>query len=93
MTNDRKQVPDRKTLGKAFGTTLRHFRERAEMSQDALSMEADVDRRHVGDLDRGEGNPTLEMIVHVVWPLTTLTQFFKDFEQRLGREMKDKKTH
>ena len=40
----------------ALGKAVRHFRLRAGLSQEALALEADIDRSYLGGIERGEHN-------------------------------------
>jgi len=46
----------------AFGRVLREYRGKAELSQEELALEADVDRTYISLLERGRRQPTLETI-------------------------------
>ncbi len=51
------------------GAVLRGFRERAGLSQEALGEAAAVHRTHVGFLERGERNATLDSVDRVLGAL------------------------
>lgn len=42
------------------GLAFRHFRELAEMSQEQLALEADLDRTYVSGIERSRRNPSLK---------------------------------
>jgi transcriptional regulator with XRE-family HTH domain len=50
------------TIPQAFGRVLRECRIKAAMSQEALALEAGVDRTYVSLLERGKRQPTLGML-------------------------------
>lgn len=45
---------------RALGAVLRQFRDARGLSQQALALEADVDRTYVGAVERGEQNVSFE---------------------------------
>ena len=44
------------------GANIRRFRTARDMTQEQLAGDADVAMRHLGRIERGEGNPTVEVI-------------------------------
>jgi transcriptional regulator with XRE-family HTH domain len=50
---------------KAFGATLRAYRQQAELSQEKLAAKAGLDRTYVGGAERGERNVALVNIVRL----------------------------
>jgi transcriptional regulator with XRE-family HTH domain len=56
---------DRKTVLKAFGKSLRDFREQRGMSQEGLAAAAGLHRNYVGGIERGERNLALISIVRL----------------------------
>lgn len=53
---------DRKQIAHAFGRALRAVRERCGLSQEALALEAGVDRTFVSRAERGERQPALATV-------------------------------
>ncbi len=52
-----------RTHSQAFGDVLRRLRkEQGDMSQEAAALACRIDRAYFGKIERGEKNPTLEMI-------------------------------
>lgn len=51
-----------KSIPQAFGEVLRECRESARLSQEALALDADLDRTYVSLLERGLRQPTLETL-------------------------------
>nr|AGF93121.1 protein containing Helix-turn-helix type 3 domain protein [uncultured organism] len=45
-----------------FGKRLRELRKSRDLSQEALSREAGLDRTYVGKIERGEKSPSLKTI-------------------------------
>jgi transcriptional regulator with XRE-family HTH domain len=52
-------------VGNCFGVVLRQYREAAHVSQEALAMEAEIDRRYVQLLENGTSQPTLEILLRL----------------------------
>lgn len=52
-------------IPRAFGHVLREFRVKASLSQEALALEAGVDRTFVSLLERGKRQPSLETIFRI----------------------------
>ena len=45
-----------------LGDVLRHFREEAGMTQEALAFEARVDRTYISQLERNKKSPTIDVL-------------------------------
>lgn len=50
------------TISSAFGHVLREARVKASMSQEALALDAGIDRTFVSMLERGKRQPTLDTL-------------------------------
>jgi transcriptional regulator with XRE-family HTH domain len=65
-------------IRRALGVAMRLVRSGLDLSQEAVARRADVDRSYYGALERGEFNPTIEVIVRVAAGLgLTLGELFK----------------
>ena len=53
---------DYETLRKHLATNLKKFRRDHELSQERLSIEAELDRTYVSQIERSLGNPSLLVI-------------------------------
>lgn len=53
------------SLAKAFGDTVRALRESQGIAQEALALTADMDRSYLGRLERGEKQPSLDVVFRV----------------------------
>jgi transcriptional regulator with XRE-family HTH domain len=47
---------------KIIGTNVRRLRKERGLSQEELAGEAGIAMRHLGRIERGEGNPTVEVL-------------------------------
>jgi transcriptional regulator with XRE-family HTH domain len=47
---------------KPVGVNIRRLREAQGLTQEQLAGEADIAMRHLGRIERGEGNPTVEVL-------------------------------
>lgn len=56
---------DDKELLKEFGKTIRDYRIKKSISQEALSFECELDRTYIGSIERGERNVSLINIVKI----------------------------
>jgi transcriptional regulator with XRE-family HTH domain len=74
-------------LGKSFGATLKRYRIRAGLSQEAFSVVSS--RTYISTLERGLKNPTLDKVNEIasalsVHPLTLLTTCYLAFDNTLS---------
>ena len=74
-------------LGKAFGVTLKRYRIRAGLTQEAFSTVSS--RTYISTLERGLKNPTLDKVNEIaselsVHPLTMLTTFYLTLDDTLS---------
>lgn len=64
------------------GDALRHFRLAAGLSQEALAARAGVHRTYIGQLERGERQPTIPVLTRV---LDHIGVSWRDFGDALDR--------
>jgi transcriptional regulator with XRE-family HTH domain len=57
--------PEARAVAAAFGAVLRAQRRRARLSQEALALEAGLDRTYVSLLERGQRQPTLGVLLRL----------------------------
>jgi transcriptional regulator with XRE-family HTH domain len=57
-----RRVPVRPPILAALGTELQSLREERGLSQERLAERCHVHRNYVGGIERGERNPTLEVL-------------------------------
>ncbi|MDD1141008.1 helix-turn-helix domain-containing protein [Pseudomonas sp. TNT2022 ID233] len=74
-------------LGKAFGITLKRYRIRAGLSQEAFSTVSS--RTYISTLERGLKNPTLDKVNEIasvlsVHPLSLLTTYYLTLDDSLS---------
>ncbi len=68
-----------------FGRTVRALRAKAGYSQESFADAIRVHRTTMGTLERGEGNPSLEMIVKIARGLdVSLSELFVAVEKDTG---------
>ena len=68
-----------------FGRTVRSLRAKAGYSQESFADAIRVHRTTMGTVERGEGNPSLEMIVKIARGLDlSLSEFFVAVEKDTG---------
>jgi transcriptional regulator with XRE-family HTH domain len=70
-------------VAKAFGRTLRRYRDVAELSQSALAEKSDLDRTYISLLERGLRQPSLAALLALaravnVSPLTMLKETIEE---------------
>lgn len=67
----------------AFGTAVRELRRERDLTQDALGLEAALDRSYMGQVERGERNVSLLNVVKIAGGLGVKpSQIFERAEQR-----------
>jgi len=70
-----------------FGMNLKVLRVKRKLSQELLAAEAGIDRSYVGDLERGERNPSLLLLVRLCQALEcTLQELADNVHVRLDGE-------
>lgn len=57
------------SIKKYFGDRVRLYRSQIGLSQEQLAEKAGLHRTHIGQIERGEGNPTLENICKIACAL------------------------
>lgn len=55
---------------KAIGWSIREQRKRCSMSQEALALAAEIDRSHMGKIERGERNLTTLKLIRIAHALS-----------------------
>jgi ribosome-binding protein aMBF1 (putative translation factor) len=63
-------VKTERKIIRSLGKQIREMRQARGLSQEQLAAEAGIDNSHLGKLERGEGNPTIGLLVHVVSALS-----------------------
>jgi len=73
------------SLSARFGRTVRARRAKAGYSQESFADAIHVHRTYMGTLERGDGNPTLDMIVRIARGLdVSLSELFTAVEKDPG---------
>lgn len=65
-----------------LGKNIRKFRLQAEMKQEELAEQVDCTGSHIGQIERGRGVPSLEMVVKIANALhVTVDQLLLDYTE------------
>jgi len=73
------------SLNARFGRTIRARRAKAGYSQESFADAIHVHRTYMGTLERGDGNPTLDMIVRIARGLdVSVSELFAAVEKDTG---------
>ena len=76
----------------AFGKVLRHLREEAGLTQEALGFNADLRRTYVSILELGQQQPTLTTILKLAQALNTSPGRLLDLvEKELNRGLRTRR--
>ena len=72
-----------RTLGAAFGASLRDLRESLGLSQEQLGFDSEVHRTYISEIERGLKNPSLETLQKLAKALgTKVSTLIVDAEAR-----------
>lgn len=63
-----------------FGLHILKLRQRAGLSQEALAARANLSRHYISELESGNRNPSLEVLIQLAWGLNTPLSEVVDFE-------------
>ena len=67
------------------GWNVRRIRVANGVSQERLAFDADVDRSYLGGLERGEHNPTVDVLERLAKVLSVpLKELFSEFDPEVG---------
>ncbi len=70
-----------------FGKAVRRRRRELDLSQEELAERAELHRTYLSGLERGEGNPSLEIIEKLVSALDiSITEFFSRYNIESRRD-------
>ncbi|QQG47966.1 MAG: helix-turn-helix transcriptional regulator [Candidatus Woesebacteria bacterium] len=53
------------TVSKKIGKNIRKIRERKEITQEQLALDAGLNRAYIGYIERGERNPSTDTVVKI----------------------------
>lgn len=70
------------------GTRVRQFRTQKNLSLDGLATMSGISKKHLGELERGRGNPTLEVVEKVAGNLGVPVEELLNADGSKGREEK-----
>lgn len=60
------------SISAVFAISLKHYRQRASLSQDELALSSDLDRTYISDLERSRKSPTLRTLERLAQSLNIL---------------------
>lgn len=87
-------MPPDVILKRAFGRCVRELRMRKGIAQEQLAVIADIERAHMGRLERGEKMPSLRTIYLVLDALDiSIFEFALEMEKALREEMREHKNN
>ena len=72
----------------ALGSTLRFFRNALNISQEELAHRAGFHRTYIGQIERGERNPSflnIQILCNTIG--VSLPKFFEQYEKEIGKEV------
>jgi transcriptional regulator with XRE-family HTH domain len=68
-------------LQRKFGEVVKELRLEKNLSQESLAFESGIDRTYIGDIEKGNRNISLQIIVQLSQALQiSLSDFFKKIE-------------
>jgi len=53
---------DNRELKKAIGQIINNLRRNRNVSQEIIALDAGIDRTRLGEIERGEANPTIDIL-------------------------------
>lgn len=65
-----------------FGSRIRSIREAADLSREIVSERAGISANYLGEIERGEKWPTLDMIERIAMALQVLPPSFFEYEDQ-----------
>lgn len=75
---------------RAFGDVLREMRRRRNLSQEALALEAGVERNYVSLLELGKNSASIRIVFKICAVLDILpSEFLKEVENRMRSSVSD----
>ncbi len=81
------RVAERSSAHGALGRAVREIRKQQGLSQEALGLRIDTDRTYVGGIERGEKNPTFEVLGRIAEGLgMTASELLERAEEIAGGE-------
>lgn len=68
------------TIQQRFGKAIRRRRRELDLSQEVLAERAELHRTYISEIERGEVNPSLEIVERLAKALDiTIAKFFADY--------------
>ena len=77
-----------KSVHSEVGNRIRQFRQRSDMSQEKLALNAGINISFLGDIERGNKKPTIESLEKLLVALNVTFLEFFDYEKEI-KPLKD----
>lgn len=77
--------------GSIVGANIRRFRKERGLSQESLALNAELDLRYLGGIERGEHNPTVDLLGRIAAVLDVHPSVF--FDEAEGDEGQDSESN
>lgn len=75
------------SLEKAIGLTLKKYRILSELTQEQLALQCDLDRTHIGMVERGNAKVSVEIIYKICKNLNVkISVFFAEVEELMDNK-------
>jgi len=73
-------------IAKSIGENIRTLRKERGLSQEQLALRADINTSYMGQVERGEKNPTIDVLSKIAMALHLPLEKLVQFDSRIGTE-------